>query len=55
MIKYITEVVARPALKKTKKLSRQCLHGSQQATKKKPHVIDVALEQSIQHSCWYII
>jgi hypothetical protein len=30
------------------------LVGSQQATRKKPHVIDVALKQSIQHNCWCI-
>jgi hypothetical protein len=55
MGKFIIEVVARPVLKRIKRSGRQCPHGSQQVTRKKPHVIDVALEQNTQHSCWYIM
>jgi hypothetical protein len=51
MGKYIIEVVVKLVLRKIRKSNRQCPHGSQQATRKKPHVIDVALEQNIQLSC----
>jgi hypothetical protein len=37
-------------LKKIEKLSRRWLAGNQTDTRKKPHVIDVALEQNIQHN-----
>jgi hypothetical protein len=50
MGKFIIEVVVKPVLRKTRKLNRQCPHGKQQDTRKKPHAIDVALGQSIQHS-----
>ena len=49
----ITEADAKLVSRKTKKLSRLCQLGNQQGTRKKPHAIDVALEQSIQHNCWY--
>jgi hypothetical protein len=42
-------------LRKIKKSSPLCPRGKQQDIRKKPHVIDVALEQNIQHSCWYIM
>jgi hypothetical protein len=48
-------VVARLVLKKIKKLNHLCPHGKQQDIKKKPHAIDVALEQNIQLSYWYIM
>jgi hypothetical protein len=35
--------------------NRPWLVGSLWATRKKPHVIDVALKQNIQHNCWYIM
>jgi hypothetical protein len=46
-------VGAKSALRKIKKSSHQYPHGKQQAIRKKPHVIDVVLEQNIQHSCWF--
>jgi hypothetical protein len=50
MGKFIIEVVAKLALRKIRKLNPLCLHGKQRVIRKKPHVIDVALEQNIQHS-----
>jgi hypothetical protein len=50
-----TAVGAKLVLRKIKKSNHLCLTGKQQAIRKKPHVIDVALEQNIQLSCWYIM
>jgi hypothetical protein len=54
MVKYIIEADAKLALKRIKKSSRLCLNGNQLVIRKKPHVIDVALGQSILHNCWCI-
>jgi hypothetical protein len=43
------------ALEKTKESNQLCLGGSLLATRKKPHVIDVASNPSIPHSYWSII
>jgi hypothetical protein len=45
----------KPVLRKIKKSNLLCPHGKQQVIRKKPHVIDVALEQNIQRSYWYIM
>jgi hypothetical protein len=50
MGKFIIEVGAKFVLRKIKKSNPRCLHGKQQDIRKKPHAIDVALEQNIQHS-----
>jgi hypothetical protein len=55
MDRYIIEVVARLASKKIRGSNPLYPHGKQQDIRKKPHAIDVALEQSIQRSCWYIM
>jgi hypothetical protein len=55
MDKFIIEVVAKLASRKIKKLNHLCPRGKQQDIRKKPHVIDVALGQNIQLSCWYIM
>jgi hypothetical protein len=51
MDRYTIEDVARLASRKIKKSNHLCPHGKQQDTRKKPHAIDVALEQNIQHNC----
>jgi hypothetical protein len=50
MGKCTTEAAVKLVLRKIKKLSHLCPPGNQQGIRKKPHVIDVALEQNIQHS-----
>jgi hypothetical protein len=54
MIKHTLEIVAAIVSAETKKSSQLCLVGKLQDIRKKPHVIDVALEQNIQHSFWFI-
>jgi hypothetical protein len=54
MAKYILEAVVKLVSRKIKRLNLLFLLGKQQVIRKKPHVIDVALEQSIQHNCWCI-
>jgi hypothetical protein len=53
MDRYTTEAAVKLVLRKIKRSSHLFLPGKQQDIRKKPHVIDVALEQSIQHSYWY--
>jgi hypothetical protein len=55
MGRCIIEVGVKLALRKTKKLNHQCPHGKQQDTRKKPHAIVVALEQSIRRNYWFIM
>jgi hypothetical protein len=55
-MEYLTIVAGvNIALRKIAKLNRLWLGGKQLGIRKKPHAIDVALEQSIQRSCWYIM
>jgi hypothetical protein len=55
MGKYTIEVVAKPVLRKIRRSSRQFQLGNQLAIRKKPHAIDVALEQNIRRSYWCIM
>jgi hypothetical protein len=50
MVFLIIEHGVKLVLRKTKKSSPQNQDGNLLAIRKKPHVIDVASEQSIQHS-----
>jgi hypothetical protein len=54
MVRYIIEAGAKLALKRIKKSNLLCPNGNQLVIRKKPHVIDVALEQNILHNCWCI-
>jgi hypothetical protein len=51
MDKCIIEVGVKLASRKTRRLNHLCQLGSLLGIRKKPHVIDVALEQNIQRSC----
>jgi hypothetical protein len=48
--KFTIEVAAKYASRRTKRSSRLCQGGKQQATRKNPHVIDVGLEQDTQRN-----
>jgi hypothetical protein len=55
MDRCIIEAAVKLVSRKIKRSSHLCPRGKQQDIRKKPHVIDVALEQNIQHSYWYIM
>jgi hypothetical protein len=50
MDRCIIEAAVKLVSRKIRRLNHLFLLGKQQAIRKKPHVIDVALEQNIQHS-----
>jgi len=54
MVKHTLEIVAAIVSVEIKKSNLLCQDGKLQVTRKKPHAIDVALEQNIQHSFWFI-
>jgi hypothetical protein len=51
MVCHIIVVGVSIASRKIDESNRQWLVGNLLATRKKPHAIDVALEQNTQHSC----
>jgi hypothetical protein len=51
MVHHITAADANTVLKKIAESNHQWLGGNLPAIRKKPHVIDVALKQSIQLNC----
>jgi hypothetical protein len=54
MTKHTLEIVVAIVSVEIKKSNLLCHVGKLQGTRKKPHAIDVALEQNIQHSFWFI-